>query len=237
MPESILVIEDTPLIARMIGAGLEESGFTIHHASDGQSGLDLLQSSRIDLVILDLTLPDIDGLAVCRTIRSQGNCVPIIMLTGRKSEQDIVLGLELGADDYLTKPFSLPELTARIRNILRRSEPPHRKPSHSAPPHLLNAGDLSIDLDKRYVYLGRDQITLTAKEFDLLAHLARHPGRVFSREQLLNDIWGYNFTGYEHTVTTHINSLRKKIEKTPSNPAYILTVWGVGYRFSECPAI
>jgi len=232
MPEKILIIEDTADIARMVKAALGESGFQVSHAKDGIEGLAVLQSSRFDLILLDLNLPGMDGLAVCRALRNQGNDIPIIMLTCRNSEQDIVLGLELGADDYLTKPFSLPELTARIRSLLRRTDSP-RSPQPVSPQTLIRVGDLIIDLEKRQVLRGGEKIMLTAKEFELLVLLARHPGRVFTRDQLLNDVWGYNNSCYEHTVNSHVNRLRSKIEPDPANPVYIHTAWGVGYRFCE----
>ena len=232
MQEKILLIEDTADIARMVRAYLEESGFQVSTVLDGVEGLDALRTNRYDLVILDLNLPGMDGLALCRHLRSQGNDTPIIMLTGRNSEQDIVLGLELGADDYLTKPVSLPELKARIRSLLRRTDVP-RAQQPASPQSPIRSGSLAIDLEKRHVLRDGEKIILTAKEFDLLVHLARHPGRVFTREQLLNDVWGYNNSFYEHTVNSHINRLRAKIEPDPANPLYILTVWGVGYRFCE----
>jgi DNA-binding response OmpR family regulator len=232
MPEKILVIEDTADIARMIRAALEESGFQTSHARNGIEGLDTLRSNRFDLVILDLNMPGMDGLAVCRALRSQGNDIPIIMLTSRNSEHDIVLGLELGADDYLTKPFSLPELTARIRSLLRRIDSP-RSLQPASPQTLIRVGDLIIDLEKRHVLRDGEKIMLTAKEFELLVLLARHPGRVFTRDQLLNDVWGYSNSCYEHTVNSHVNRLRSKIEPDPASPVYILTAWGVGYRFCE----
>jgi len=232
MPERILIIEDTAEIARMIMTYLEESGFHVHHVRDGVEGLASLQSDSYDLLLLDLTLPGMDGLAVCRHLRSQDNTIPIIMLTCRGSEQDIVLGLELGADDYLTKPFSLPELKARMRSLLRRADAPGFQQPLSPLP-LIRAGDLCINHEKRQVYRGDVKISLTAKEFDLLAYLASHPGRVFTREQLLSEVWGYTDSCYEHTVNSHINRLRTKIEPDPAHPVFILTVWGVGYRFCE----
>jgi DNA-binding response OmpR family regulator len=210
---------------------LEESGFQVSIAQDGIEGLDAQKSGCYDLIILDLNLPGMDGLAVCRALRSQSDDTPIIMLTCRDSEQDIVLGLELGADDYLTKPFSLPELSARIKSLLRRSQ--NLKEAPPPAPAVIRAGGLSIDLEKRLVQRHDTKITLTAKEFDLLVFLARHPGRVFTRDQLLSEIWGYTESCYEHTVNSHINRLRSKIEPDPDHPVLILTTWGVGYRFCE----
>ena len=192
--------------------------------------------SRYDLVVLDLMLPGMDGLSLCREIRRvrRGTC-PILMLTAKSSELDRVLGLEMGADDYLTKPFSVPELVARTKALFRRVEAmASRSGGRSESNELIEHGDIHIDVAKRQVQGRRDEDkVLTAKEFDLLLHFARHPGQVFNRSQLLDQVWGYNHEGYEHTVNSHINRLRGKIEPNPAKPDYILTVWGVGYKLRE----
>jgi DNA-binding response OmpR family regulator len=190
------------------------------------------EAQTFDLVILDLMLPVMDGLTVCRHIRSQAGYVPIIMLTSKSSELDRVLGLEIGADDYLTKPFSIPELMARVKAQLRRQQAtvPVTTVADNMP---LNFDGLTVELDKRRVAVAGKSVDLTAKEFDLLVHFAKHPGRVYNRVQLLDQVWGYNHEGYEHTVNSHINRLRAKVEQDPMHPRYILTVWGVGYKFSD----
>jgi DNA-binding response OmpR family regulator len=193
----------------------------------------LATSSNWDLIILDLRLPGPDGLEICRAIRRDRPYQPVLMLTSKSSELDRVLGLETGADDYLTKPFSVLELVARVRALFRRIENvrllPQTKRANSP---TITIGRLSIDPARREVTLGDRQIDLTAREFDLLAFFARHPGRVFRRADLLDNVWGYGHEGYEHTVNSHINRLRAKIEKDPSKPEMIVTVWGVGYKFS-----
>jgi DNA-binding response OmpR family regulator len=181
------------------------------------------------MMILDVMLPEVDGLEICRRLRGQGNNTPILMLTAKDAEIDRVLGLEMGADDYLTKPFSVRELQARVKAMLRRVELMSQpEPKSKAP---LSFGELAIDPDKRQVTLAGELLDLTSTEFDLLLYMASHPGMVFSRAQLLDNVWGYQHSGYEHTVNSHINRLRTKIEKDPSKPDYVLTVWGVGYKF------
>jgi len=175
-----------------------------------------------------------DGISLCRRFREEGPYIPIIMLTSRSSEIDRVVGLEVGADDYITKPFSIPELLARIKARFRALDA-LSQPQPKEQAEVLVAGDMCIDPQGRQVSIDGEEITLTAREFDLLLHFARHPGRVQTRTQLLDQVWGYQFEGYEHTVNTHINRLRLKIEKDPAKPAYILTVWGVGYKFTEQP--
>ena len=177
-------------------------------------------------------LPGLDGLEICRQLRASGNFTPILMLTAKSSELDRVLGLELGADDYLTKPFSVPELTARVKSILRRAE--HYQAGHDKndSDHIV-FGDLSINSSKRLVSMREQPVDLTAREFDLLWYFATQPGRVFTRAQLLESVWGYGHDGYEHTVNSHINRLRAKIERNPNKPDYVLTVWGVGYKFRQ----
>ncbi len=230
MPRKILVIEDDTDIARLLELHLKDAGHEVTIAPDGTSGLDLAMSRQFDLIILDLLLPGVDGLEICRRVRAASTYTSILMLTSRSSELDRVLGLEIGADDYLTKPFSIPELLARVKALFRREE------AITSPPDKLSivaVGGLVIDTSKRTVSLDRQPVLLTAKEFDLLLQLARHPGRVYTRIELLNQVWGYGFEGYEHTVNSHINRLRAKIEENPARPRYILSVRGVGYKLAE----
>ena len=188
------------------------------------------EGRQFDLIILDLMLPGIDGLEICRRLRGTANDTPILMLTAKSAELDRVVGLEMGADDYLTKPFSVRELVARAKAILRRVE---TRDTNKPDAESLHIGDLYLDQVKRHVSIGDEAMDLTAREFDLLWHFAIHPGQVFSRSQLLDSVWGYGHDGYEHTVNSHINRLRSKIEEDPSSPTYILTVWGIGYKFSD----
>ena len=229
----VLVIEDDPDIGRLVTLQLAELGFEHRLVGDGVTGLAEAEGGRWDLLILDLMLPRLDGLQICKRLRSRGEgYLPILMLTAKSSELDRVLGLELGADDYLTKPFSMLELAARVKAILRRQE--HFEAAASAPAAtLIEAGELRIDLDRHEVQVAGKPVDLTAKEFELLVHFARAPGRVFTRAQLLDQVWGYTHSGYEHTVNSHINRLRNKIERDPAQPAHIQTVWGVGYRFAS----
>jgi DNA-binding response OmpR family regulator len=177
-------------------------------------------------------LPGVDGLEICRRLRNRGGYTPILMLTSKSSELDRVLGLEMGADDYVTKPFSIRELLARVKAIFRRVEE-LKSEKKKGPPALIKSGELAVDVQKRHVTMKGKTVELTAKEFDLLCHFARHPGRVFTRSQLLDSVWGYGHDGYEHTVNSHINRLRAKIEDNPAQPKYVLTVWGVGYKFTD----
>lgn len=231
MQKRLLIVEDDPDIAELVQVNLTDAGYQVTHAADGPTGLNAGLEGAFDLVVLDLMLPGLDGLEVCRRLRQRRGDLPILILTSRSEEVDKVLGLELGADDYLTKPFGVRELVARVRAILRRTD--RQSPEAPEAPVLLERGALTIDADKRKVVLGDRPVELTAKEFDLLHLFAAHPGRVYSREQILNQIWGYQYRGYEHTVNTHINRLRAKIEPDPAKPRYITTVWGVGYRFAE----
>jgi len=233
MNNSVLIIEDNPEIANLIQLHLKDIHCEADIAADGEQGLKRFEQGDYQLVILDLMLPVIDGLEVCKRLRSQGyDYVPIIMLTSKSSELDRVLGLEIGADDYITKPFSLPELMARVKAQFRRMEAVVAAPARSSAPRL-HFGELVIDIDKHKVLLSGNVVELTAKEFDLLLHFASKPGRVYSRAELLDKVWNYRYEGYEHTVNSHINRLRNKIEEDPANPRYILTVWGVGYKFSD----
>jgi DNA-binding response OmpR family regulator len=228
----ILVIEDSPDIADLLALHLGDEGYQVELDQDGRTGLRKALEQSYDLVILDLMLPEVDGLEICRQLRAAPSYTPILMLTARSTEIDRVVGLELGADDYLTKPFSIRELVARVKALFRRVEAfTSQMPSN--PSAVIRMGDLVIDPERRKVQIGDRPIELTAKEFDLLLHFARHPGRVYSRAQLLDLVWGYGHDGYEHTVNSHINRLRAKIERNPARPRYLLTVWGVGYKFFE----
>lgn len=232
MARKIFIIEDDRDISHLVGLHLRDMGCEVTFASNGTTGLEQAISKPYDLVILDLMLPGLDGLEICRRLRAQAKYTPILMLTAKSSELDRVLGLELGADDYLTKPFSVRELLARVKALFRRVEAIGSQTSSGAR-KTIQAGDLMIDTDKRKVVLHGISVELTAKEFDLLLQFAKNPGRVYTRSQLLDLVWGYGHDGYEHTVNSHINRLRAKIEKDPAHPGYILTVWGVGYKFAE----
>jgi len=232
MERRILIIEDDRDIARLVRLHLEDLGCAVEHEIDGRAGLGRAESDRFDLIVLDLMLPGLDGLEVVKRIRAAENYTPVLMLTARSSEMDRVLGLELGADDYLTKPFNVMELVARVKAILRRVET-LRKEGVTAPREPIRIAGLVVDFEKRTVRVEDRTVELTAREFDLLAHFAGNPGRVFSRAQLLDQVWGYGHDGYEHTVNSHINRLRAKIEPDPSDPTYIRTVWGVGYKMAE----
>ncbi len=232
MSRNVLVIEDNLDIAHLLELHLLDLHCEVQHALDGTTGLQLALTKSFDLIILDLMLPGMDGLEICKELRAQRNYTPILMLTAKSTELDRVIGLELGADDYLTKPFSIQELLARVKAIFRRMSAFSSQPSIPAQ-EVLRIGPFMIDTEKRAVSLQETAIELTAKEFDLLLHFARHPGRVYTRPQLLDRVWGYGHDGYEHTVNSHINRLRAKIEDNPAKPLYILTVWGVGYKFSE----
>jgi DNA-binding response OmpR family regulator len=232
MSRKILVVEDNKDLARLLELHLRDLTYDVDLAFDGDAGWTQIKSYSYDLIVLDLMLPGIDGLEICRRLRSQPAYTPILMLTSKSTELDRVLGLELGADDYVTKPFSIRELMARVKAIFRRIDElqsDRRQDNQS----LIQAADLVIDPQRRTVSLGERSIDLTAKEFDLLLYFARHAGRVFTRSQLLDKVWGYGHDGYEHTVNSHINRLRAKIEANPALPGYILTVWGVGYKFAE----
>jgi DNA-binding response OmpR family regulator len=231
MQKNILIIEDNADIAHLVGVNLRGSHMQVDHAVDGIEGLQKALTDSYQLVILDLMLPGMDGMDVCREMRNKKIYTPVLMLTAKTTELDRVLGLEVGADDYLTKPFSIPELVARVNAILRRSEQYQSTPAAEII-EKIQYGDLCVNPDNRTVLLGDNNIELTAKEFDLLWHFASNPGRVYTRSQLLSSVWGYGHDGYEHTVNSHINRLRAKIESDPAVPEYVLTVWGVGYKFS-----
>lgn len=229
--KNVLIIEDDSNITELLTIHLADLGCKIVTEKNGQNGLARATDSAFDLVILDVMLPGLNGMEVCRKIRQNDRQTPILMLTARSEEIDKVMGLETGADDYLTKPFSVREFIARVRVIFRRSE---EKARYSQPlaPQIRIAG-LEIDIDKRKVVLCGERIDLSPREFELIVLLASNPGRSYSRKQLLSLVWGYDFEGYEHTVNTHINRLRGKIETDVSNPSFILTTWGIGYRFNE----
>lgn len=226
-----LVVEDDPDISDLLALHLPDLGAEISVVQDGVSGRKRALDASWDLVLLDLQLPGMDGLEICRAIRAQSAYVPVMILTSRSTELDRVLGLEMGADDYLVKPFSIAELKARIRALLRRSDQ-FRGDTH---PHteVLSFADLSIEYVSRQVRVKEQPIALTAKEFDLLWFFASHPGVVFRRAELLDQVWGYGHEGYEHTVNSHINRLRTKLDAVAPATAYIRTVWGVGYRFGD----
>jgi DNA-binding response OmpR family regulator len=227
----LLVVEDERDIAELVAMHLSELPAQVTQVHDGAAGLRLATEQPWDAIVLDLRLPGLGGLDICRELRAQGKRTPILMLTARGSELDRVLGLELGADDYLTKPFSVLELRARIKALLRRSMA--SAPDSAAPsePMRVDAGGLSIDREQRRVRLDGNLLTLTAREFDLLWHFVQHPGRVFTRSELLADVWGYGHDGYDHTVNSHINRLRSKLGDEREQARFIHTVWGVGYRF------
>jgi DNA-binding response OmpR family regulator len=227
----ILVVEDNLDLADLLVMHLHEAGYAVRKACDGRTALQRFQHASFDLVILDLMLPDLDGLDICRRLRARPDYLPILMLTARSTEFDRVLGLEVGADDYLTKPFSIRELLARVKALFRRVEALAESPAR--PQQVMQFDGLTIDPARRCVLVNGQEVHLTSREFDLLAHFATHPGLVYSRAQLLDLVWGYGHEGYEHTVNSHINRLRAKIERTPAAPRFILTVWGVGYKFAE----
>jgi DNA-binding response OmpR family regulator len=236
MNRKILVIEDDRDIAHLVELHLRDLEYEVTVANDGRSGLEAAVSKPFDLIILDLLLPGVDGMEICRRVRARPSYTPILMLTSRSSEVDRVLGLEMGADDYLTKPFSIPELLARVKALFRREEA-IRSEALPESQKVIEAGQLVIDAGKRKVTIKGKEISLTAKEFDLLLQFARHPGHVYSRAELLNQVWGYGYEGYEHTVNSHINRLRSKIEEDPARPRYVLSVRGIGYKFSDIEEI
>jgi len=227
----VLIVEDDPKIVELVEIHLSDLGLEVHKAGDGISGLEKAINNSYALIILDLMLPQMEGLEVCRRIKENDKYTPILMLTARSEEIDKVLGLEVGADDYITKPFGIRELVARVKAIIRRVDLDDEKNQNKESESRLEFKDFIMDVDKHTVYLHGKPIELTAKEFELLHLFASHPGSTYSRERLLNLVWGYQYEGYEHTVSSHINRLRNKIEKDPANPQLIKTLWGVGYRF------
>ena len=224
--KTILVVDDEPKIVDLARDYLEHAGFGVLVAADGRTALTLARTRTPDLVVLDLGIPEPDGLDVIRAIRRESN-MPVVILTARDDELDKLIGLELGADDYITKPFSPRELVARVKAVLRRVEP------EAAPSDTIRAGDVTLDVPRMRVEVDGRLVELTATEFELLATLARRPGRIFTRGQLLDALRGASFESYERAIDTHVKNLRRKLEPDPRSPRYILTVYGVGYRFAE----
>ena len=229
MSKRILLVEDEQEIADIVKLHLEDLNLEVTHAADGIRGLTLALKDHWDLIMLDLTLPQVDGLTICQQVREFNPATPIILVTARTSETERVSGLDSGADDYITKPFSITELIARVKAIFRRVDALRETPNTG----LITVNDIVMNPEARTVSVNGEQISLTSREFDLLRFFALAPERVFKRKELLEEVWGYHNTGYLHTVNTHINRLRAKIEKDPSNPKYIQTVWGVGYKLSN----
>jgi DNA-binding response OmpR family regulator len=231
---NLLVVEDDEQILELITEHFSRTGYTVQTAGDGVSGVQAALNDRPDAIVLDLMLPKMDGLAVCRELREKAPYIPILMLTAKDDVVDKVLGLEMGADDYITKPFNLRELDARIKSVLRRvrTAPGADGAGDEAP---IVRGKLRIDPAKREVMVGERQVELTPKEFDLLRLFASNPGRVFPRKYLLEKIWDYSYEGYDRTIDSHINRLRAKVEENPENPQMVLTVWGIGYKFNDEP--
>ncbi len=228
MAEQILVVEDEQAIAAFIHTALEREGFGVRLAGDGAEALAQVQADRPDLILLDLMLPGMDGFEVCRQVRQREAYIPIVMLTARSDDVDKIVGLELGADDYITKPFNARELIARVRAVLRLA----RRSGAAASRDRIQVGQVTIDRAGRTVTVAGQAVELAPKEFDLLAALARERGRVFGREMLLERVWGYDYMGESRTVDVHIQRLRRKIEPDPAHPRYLLTVRGVGYKFA-----
>ena len=228
MAYNILVVDDEKLIVKGIKFSLEQEGMEVEAAYDGEEALNLIKISKFDLVVLDVMLPKMDGLEVCQRTREFSN-IPIIMLTAKGEDMDKIMGLEYGADDYLTKPFNILELKARIKAILRRS---NRKSDAKEKKNSMKVRDLELIFESRRVFISGKEANLTAKEFDLLELLMENPGKVYSREALLDTVWGYDYPGDVRTVDVHVRRLREKIEENPSEPKYIFTKWGVGYYFN-----
>ena len=233
-PTRLLVIEDEQDIAALLELHLTDLPAAVTIARDGPAGLALATEQRFDAIVLDLRLPGLSGLDLCRALRARGHEVPILMLTARAAELDRVLGLELGADDYVTKPFSVLELQARVRALLRRAAQREAQPPD--PQHGLACADLRMDRTQRRAWLADQELVLTPREFDLLWHFMSHPGRAFTRAELLEQVWGYGHDGYDHTVNSHINRLRAKLGDDRSEARFIHTIWGVGYRFDVAAA-
>ena len=231
MKKEVLVIEDDSDIVELLRIHLEDLDCNVSTALTGTKGLSLAESGKYDLIILDLMLPELDGLEICRSVRAQKVYTPILMLTARSEEIDKIIGLETGADDYMTKPFNVREFISRVKAIFRRVNMITKE--IEKPKQIIDFKGLTIDREYRKVIRDGKKIALTPKEFDLLVLMASHPGRSYKREELLNLVWGYEFSGYEHTVNSHINRLRAKIEPDADNPVFILTTWGIGYRFND----
>ena len=227
MAKKVLVVDDEKLIVKGIRFSLEQDGMEVECAYDGEEALNMAREKEYDIILLDLMLPKLNGLEVCQQIREFSN-VPIVMLTAKGEDMDKILGLEYGADDYITKPFNILEVKARIKAIMRRTSRPAQAETKAK---VVQVGDLKLDCDSRRVFIGSMEINLTAKEFDVLELLAFNPNKVYSRENLLNIVWGYEYPGDVRTVDVHIRRLREKIEENPSDPKYVHTKWGVGYYF------
>lgn len=226
MSRKVLVVDDEKLIVKGIRFNLEQDGMEVDCAYDGEEAVEKARENHYDIILLDLMLPKMDGLEVCQQIREFSN-VPIVMLTAKGEDMDKILGLEYGADDYITKPFNILEIKARIKAIMRRTGRTEKEQKT----RVVEAADLKMDLDSRRLFIAGREINLTAKEFDLLELMALNPGKVYSRENLLNTVWGYEYPGDVRTVDVHIRRLREKIEANPSEPKYVHTKWGVGYYF------
>ena len=230
MPASVLLVEDDRDLSDLLVLHLGEAGYAVEAVADGALALQRALADPFDLVVLDLMLPGLGGMEVCRQLRDAGRTVPVLMLTARGAEADRVEGLETGADDYVPKPFSVKELLARVASLLRRVE--YDRPA-ADPDEKLGTGALAVYPQRARVEIDGQPVEVTPKELDLLVHLARHPGRAFSRQELLDKVWGVQYAGYGHTVNTHINRLRAKIEPDPAEPRFVQTVWGMGYRFTD----
>lgn len=229
----IVIVEDDESIAEMLMFHMKAQGHQVTHFADGEIARQNLLQNNYDVVLLDIMLPNCNGLDICKEVRQRKPDLPILMLTSLDGEADRVIGLELGADDYLTKPFSMRECIARVKALLRRSQLSHSAPEPETNPERLQIAELSIDSGSRVVTLNDKVVELTAREFDLLFFLAKNTGRVYSRAQLLDDVWGYSHDGYEHTINTHINRLRNKLKRGAGKTDFLQTVWGVGYKFDN----
>ncbi len=229
MANKVLVVDDEKLIVKGLKFSLEQDGMEVESAFDGEEALESAKNNEYDIILLDIMLPKMDGMEVCQRIREFSN-VPIIMLTAKGDDMDKILGLEYGADDYITKPFNILEVKARIKAILRRNA---QKDTDKKKKNIITAGDMCIDIDSRSLSIAGKDVYLTAKEFDLVELLALNPGKVYSRENLLNTVWGYDYPGDARTVDVHVRRLREKIEENPSDPKYVHTRWGVGYYFQH----
>ena len=230
MAKKVLVVDDEKMIVKGLRFSLEQDGMEVDSAYDGEEALNAVKQNTYDVILLDVMLPKLSGFEVCQQIREFSD-VPIIMLTAKGEDMDKILGLEYGADDYITKPFNILEVKARIKAIMRRSSKKETKAEEDS--NLRIFGDMKIDLDSRRVFIDDKEVNLTVKEFDLLELLMNNPNKVYSREKLLNDVWGYEYLGDVRTVDVHVRRLREKIEKVPSEPNYIHTKWGVGYYFEN----
>jgi len=231
----VLLVEDDPDLAQLVSLQLQDIDVECRWIANGREALEIATTETFDMLLLDVMLPEVDGLEICRTVRSANRLIPIMMLTAKVSEIDRVLGLELGADDYITKPFSMMELLARVKAMLRRVSVAGESNAEAATAgtgETIEFKEIRLQTESRRVYVGESEVELTPKEYDLLLHFITNPGKVFSRMDLLDKVWGYHYEGYHHTVNSHINRLRTKVEKNAAEPEYILTRWGVGYEFA-----